>query len=106
MALIDRDPEVAKARIEKRKAMLVKLHEQNIEELNNPALIRDQDVPIHKHCDDPFCKIALETMSKEEKRKKLILKWIAIVACILIIIAAIIAAAAIGTLGNWESEKI
>ncbi|WP_231139759.1 hypothetical protein [Mycoplasmopsis bovis] len=73
MALIDRDPEVAKARIEKRKAMLVKLHEQNIEELNNPALIRDQDVPIHKHCDDPFCKIALETMSKEEKRKNLFL---------------------------------
>lgn len=86
--------------------MLVKLHEQNIEELNNPTLIRDQDVPIHKHCDDPFCKIALETMSKEEKRKKLIFKWIAIVTCILIIIAAIIAAAAIGTLGNWESEKI
>ncbi|UUM25828.1 hypothetical protein NQV05_01650 [Mycoplasmopsis agalactiae] len=105
MALIDRDPEVAKARIEKRKAMLTKLHEQNINELSNPALIRDEDVPIHKHCDDPFCKIALETMPKDEKRKKLILKWIAIVTCILVIIAAIIIAASIGTLGNWESEK-
>ncbi|WP_029513650.1 hypothetical protein [Mycoplasmopsis primatum] len=102
MASIERDPEVAKVRIEKRRNLLQKLHNENIEELNNPALIREEDIPIKKICEDPFCKLAAKQMSPEEKKKMTMLKWISIAACICILIASIIIASLIGSLGNWD----
>ncbi|MBZ4195371.1 hypothetical protein [Mycoplasma tauri] len=98
MATIDRDPEICKAKIEKRKLLLEKMHQENIEFLNNPALIREEDIPIDKKCSEPFCKLNNEEISLEDKKRNIIIRTMAIAATVLLLVTTLLIGTLIGSL--------
>ncbi|WP_406616842.1 hypothetical protein [Mycoplasmopsis adleri] len=98
MASYDRDPEACAERIEKRRQLLIKLHEENLYELAHPESIREEDKPINKKCDDPLCKIARKNMSPAEYKAALTIKILAVVVSILVIVTCTLVAVMISKL--------
>lgn len=100
MAIIDRDPEVCAEKIEKRKQLLIKLHNENMLELKHPGMIREENKPIDKKCEDPLCKIATKDMSPIEKKQRLVIKFLGVGISILLILTCVLVAILIGKASN------
>ncbi|VEU75268.1 Uncharacterised protein [Mycoplasmopsis maculosa] len=89
---MNRDPEVCLENIEKRRKLLLKLHEENLYNLAHPALIREEDKPIEAKCNDPFCQVVSEEITKEEKKRLLTIRILGLVFSLILITMAILIA--------------
>ncbi|VEU77879.1 hypothetical protein [Mycoplasmopsis columbinasalis] len=102
MSTIDRDPIVSEERIAKRRKLLEHLHAENLAELANPALIRDEIEPevIIGECQEPNCLLQNKTIDAKEAKTKKWMKLFYIGVTILAIVALSLVAVFVGNLGK------
>ncbi|AIA29520.1 hypothetical protein MCFN_01895 [Mycoplasmopsis californica] len=87
MATIERDPLIAADRIQKRRELLIQLHAENQEILQNPALIKN-DKMAEKDCQNIDCLLKQKLISEKEYKRSLVIKVLSIIFSALLIITA------------------
>ncbi|WP_029608835.1 hypothetical protein [Mycoplasma simbae] len=99
MASIERDPIIAAERIQKRRELLIQLHEENKQLLSNPALVK-LDKMSEKECEHEECLLNHNKIDLREYKKRKISKILSISISIGIIVVALLTALIIGRLGQ------
>ncbi|WP_029512578.1 hypothetical protein [Mycoplasmopsis iners] len=94
----DRDPAICEEKIQKRRELLIQLHEENLYELQHPALVEVEEE--NGECQDEKCLLKAEKINPEEYKKKLIIKILSVVLAGSIIVVLILIALLIGNLGK------
>ncbi|VEU76953.1 hypothetical protein [Mycoplasmopsis columbina] len=98
MSNIDRDPILCQERIEKRRQLLIQLHQENLIELENPALVEIEEEN-YGTCQEANCLLKENVIDKKEYNFKQKIKWAWIIVSITIIICLFLLAFYIGRLG-------
>lgn len=101
MAKFERDPITCQERINKRRELLAKLHEENLQILINPSKQSEFiDEMAEKECNHPECLLNKNAITTEQMSKVKFYNFITILLCLITIFMLTILAVFIGRVGN------